>query len=454
MGLEKHCGSRFSLLDDAKGIVGYKTFKSITISLEADSNTKQVCEDEKFMNQTYKRKPDPDARRWAIISLASIPLIMTLGNSMLIPILPIMEKELDITALQSSLIITAYSIMAIVLIPVAGYLSDRFGRKIVIVPSLVITGIGGFVAGWAAWKMQNPYIVILIGRILQGIGASGASPIVLPLVGDMFQRDADASATLGIIETSNTVGKVLSPILGAVLAAVVWFLPFFSIPLFCLVSVLLVIFLIKKKKETKEETFTFDKYQTMLKDVFSKHFKWLVAVFLIGAILMFILFGFLFYLSSVLEDDFSYTGIWKGLLLAIPLLALAVSSYIAGKKIKGHLIVMKWVTFTGIVIAGVSVAIIPFMKHPIYLLAIFFICGAGIGMALPALDALITESLDKRVRGSVSAIYSAMRFAGVAAGPPVAALLMKYHMIWMSALLVVFALGASILAYRNITPEK
>src|SRR5699024_8592693 len=160
------------------------------------------------------------------------------------------------------------------------------------------------------------------------------------------------------------------------------------------------------------------------------------------------------YLSSVLEDDFSYTGIWKGLLLAIPLLALAVSSYIAGKKIKGLLIVMKWVTFTGIVIAGVSVAIIPFMKHPIYLLAIFFICGAGIGMALPALDALITESLDKRVRGSVSAIYSAMRFAGVAAGPPVAALLMKYHMIWMSALLVVFALGASILAYRNITPEK
>src|SRR5699024_8302675 len=99
---------------------------------------------------------------------------------------------------------------------------------------------------------------------------------------------------------------------GAVLAAVVWFLPFFSIPLFCLVSVMLVIFLIKKKKETKEETFTFDKYQTMLKDVFSKHFKWLVEVFLIGAILMFILFGFLFYLSSVLEDDFSYTGIWKG----------------------------------------------------------------------------------------------------------------------------------------------
>src|SRR5699024_11833914 len=112
---------------------------------------------------------------------------------------------------------------------------------------------------------------------------------------------------------------------------------------------------------------------------------------------------------------------------------------IDGNELKGSLICMKWVAFNGIINAGVVVVIIPFLKHSIYFLAIFFICGAGIGMALPALDALITESLDKRVRGSVSAIYSAMRFAGVAAGPPVAALLMKYHMIWMSALLVVFA---------------
>src|SRR5699024_9045041 len=141
------------------------------ISLEADSNTKQVCEDEKFMNQTYKRKPDPDARRWAIISLASIPLIMTLGNSMLIPILPIMEKELDITALQSSLIITAYSIMAIViyahvchasllissscimwfvLLLVAVFFWYQFELKIVFVRALVLTGIGGVVRGGAS----------------------------------------------------------------------------------------------------------------------------------------------------------------------------------------------------------------------------------------------------------------------------------------------------------------
>lgn len=373
---------------------------------------------------------------------------------MLIPILPVMEKKLDISSLQSSYIITVYSIVAILFIPIAGYLSDRYGRKIVIVPALILTGIGGLIAGFAAWKMEQAFTVILIGRILQGIGASGAMPIVLPLVGDMFRRDNEASATLGIIETSNTIGKVLSPILGSALAAIVWFLPFFSIPVFCTISVLMILFLIKNKKENDDKPMPFKEYWGQIKDVFREHKRWLIAIFLIGAILMFILFGFLFYLSNTLEDKFDFKGIKKGLLLAIPLLALSIASYITGRKIASRLRLMKWITFTGIVLAGCSVAVISFMDHFIYLIIIFLVCGIGIGMALPCMDSLITESLDKNVRGAVTSIYSSMRFIGVAAGPPVIAVLMKQNIFWMVSLLTIFALGAGFLAFRNIDPEK
>jgi len=395
-----------------------------------------------------------DEKRWAIISLASVPLIMTLGNSMLIPILPLMEKKLDITTLQSSYIITVYSVVAIIFIPIAGYLSDRWGRKKILVPALIITGIGGLIAGLASWLMENPYYIILAGRVLQGLGASGAMPIVLPLVGDMFRRDDEASETLGIIETSNTVGKVLSPILGAGLTAIIWFLPFFSIPVFSAISVLMIIFMIKTNKEKREEPMPFKKYWQLIKEVFREHKRWLVAVFIIGAILMFILFGFLFYLSSILEDKFNIDGIKKGLLLAIPLLALSIASYVTGKRIKGNLVVMKWVSFIGIVLAGFSVAVISFMDHFIYLLIIFLVCGTGIGMALPCLDSLITESIEKTVRGAVTSIYSSMRFIGVAAGPPVIALLMKGNIIWIVAILTIFAIGAGFLAFRNIQPEE
>lgn len=397
-----------------------------------------------------------EEKRWAIISLASVPLIMTLGNSMLIPILPVMEKELDISKLQSSYIITVYSIVAIICIPIAGYLSDRYGRKKVLVPALILAGIGGGIAGLAAWLMDNAFLVILAGRILQGIGASGAMPIVIPLVGDMFRRDDEASATLGIIETSNTVGKVLSPILGSALTAIIWFLPFLSIPVFCAISVLMIIFLIKDKKEEKEEDepMPFKKYWQIMKEVFREHKRWLIAIFIIGAILMFILFGFLFYLSSILEEKFNIDGIKKGLLLAIPLLALSIASYITGKRIKDNLKVMKWVSFIGIVLAGCSVAVISFMDHFIYLLIIFLVCGTGIGMALPCLDSLITESIEKTIRGAVTSIYSSMRFIGVAAGPPVIAILMKKNIFWIVALLTIFAIGAGFLAFRNIRPES
>lgn len=390
-------------------------------------------------------------RRWIILSLASIPLIMTLGNSMLIPILPVMEHTLHISKLESSYIITVFSVVAIIFIPISGYLSDQFGRKTVILPSLIITGMGGLIAGWASWQMEEPFVMILVGRILQGIGASGAFPVVLPLVGDIFQDDKLASKTLGMVETSNTVGKVLSPILGSALAAIVWFMPFFAIPVFCIISACLVGFLIKKKEGGEKRT-RVKEYIQLIRDVFHEHRTWLIAVFVIGAILMFILFGFLFYLSSVLEDTFGYKGIWKGVLLGIPLLALSVASYISGKLIKDRLIVMKWVTFSGIIISGLSVFAIPFMNHPVYLLSIFFICGTGIGMSLPSLDALITNTLDKKVSGVITSIYSAMRFIGVAAGPPVIALLMKQHISWMVGVLTIVALGASILAYRNIKP--
>lgn len=373
---------------------------------------------------------------------------MTLGNSMFIPMLPILEKELSISKLESSYMITFYSVVAILFIPLAGYLSDWFGRKRVILPALLITAVGGLLSGIAAWKMDNPYMLILIGRILQGIGASGAMPVVLPLVGDIFHRDDEASSTLGIIETANTAGKVLSPILGAALAMIVWYVPFFAIPVFSISSGILIYFFIEKKAEPGKKL-VFRQYWQDIRAVFKEHGKWLYAVYTIGAIVMFMLFGFLFYLSSILEDTYDFTGVKKGLLLAIPLFALSAASFLAGKWVQGELKKMKWVTFIGIVIAGCAVSVSTLFEHYIYVIVIFFIAGIGIGIVLPCLDARITENVEKDIRGAVMAFYSSMRFIGVALGPPIIALLMKKSIIWIAILLTALALVAGVLAFKS-----
>nr|WP_256444545.1 MFS transporter [Terribacillus sp. DMT04] len=408
---------------------------------------------DKFMATTKKtsNSSSPKNMRWAIVALASIPLIMTLGNSMLLPVLPLMEDELGISKLQSSFIITFYSIVAIIFIPVAGFLSDRFGRKVVILPSLIIAGAGGLIAGIFSVVSESPYLWIMIGRILQGVGVAGAAPVVLPLVGDMFEKEEDVSATLGIVETANTLGKVLSPVLGALLAGFLWYLPFYAIPVFCAISFALVLFLIKKPKDDKKGN-DFKTFLESTKATFHKHGGWLTAIFLIGAILMFILFGILFYLSTVLEEKYGMHGIVKGAVLAIPLAALCLASYLTGKWIKSNAKLMKWITFTGIVCAGVITIALYFSKDVIFMMAVFLIAGIGIGAGLPCLDSLITSNMEKDVRGTITALFSAMRYVGVAAGPPVVALLLQTELIWLIVTFSSTAFIAALLTLKFIKP--
>lgn len=413
--------------------------------------TIQPIKDSKKKKKDTKNKPSN--QKWAVLSISSIPLVMTLGNSMLIPVLPVMESKLGISAFQTSMIITIYSILAIIFIPFAGFLSDHIGRKKVIIPSLILAAIGGLISAWAGWKMDDPYTMILIGRALQGIGASGAFPIVLPLVGDMFKTEEEVSSSLGLIETSNTLGKVLSPVLGAFLAGFVWYLPFFSIPVFSLISVLLVFFLVKTPAK-RQKPLPFKEFWNTIKTTFKNNWKWLYAVFIIGIILMFVLFAVLYYLSDTLEKVYEIKDLKKGLYLAIPLGGLCIASYITGKLIKENKVLMKWIIVGGTILLAVSIAILSFSKVMWIMITLFLLAGIGIGVALPCLDAFITSGIEKQERGSISSIYSSMRFIGVAAGPPVMTIMMKHAENSLFYILSGLSLLGVIITFFAIKPEK
>lgn len=389
-----------------------------------------------------------------LAALASIPLIMTLGNSMLIPILPQIAKEIHISSLQVSFLITAYAVVAILLIPIAGYFSDKWGRKKIIIPSLIVAGIGGGVAGAASWigGGASIYWIVLGGRVLQGIGAAGAFPIVLPLVGDMFDDDNEVSHSLGIIETSNTFGKVISPILGALLGAWAWYVPFLSIPILCVLSLLLVLFLVHEP-ERKDSGQPLREFISSIKQVFKEKGRWLYAIFAIGGICMFLLFGVLFYLSDQLEKKHGLEGILKGLVLAIPLAALCLASYLTGKRIGKDKRLMKWCGVGGLVLATGSLFGISLFNNIYYVIACLILCGVGIGIVLPSSDALITEGIEKKLRGSITSIYSSMRFIGVSLGPPVISLLIgSGHMALFIVVGTVSLIGV-ILLLTLVKPE-
>ncbi|MGV3487222.1 MAG: MFS transporter [Tuberibacillus sp.] len=387
-----------------------------------------------------------------VAAIGSIPLIMTLGNSMLIPILPTMKAKLDLTQFQVSLTITVFSVVAAIFIPILGYLSDRFSRKVIILPSLFLYGIGGILAGLAAAWFSNSYGWILAGRTLQGIGAAGTASIAMALTGDLYDK-AQESKVLGVVEASNGFGKVLSPIIGSLVALVVWYAAFFVFPVFCVISIFLT-WVFVKEKEKKKEPPALKKYIQGMGSVFKKEGRWLLTAYLAGAVCLFTLFGILFYLSDVLEKYYHIDGVKKGLILAIPLLVMCTTSYITGSKIGKKQSLMKKLIVTGLAFMTLSYGILAFVNGLVLFIAVLVISSLGTGLVLPCLNSFITNAVGKERRGFVTSLYSSVRFLGVAIGPPVFGKLMDWSVKGMFLSIAGLTLVCGILALFLIRVKK
>ncbi|UKS24020.1 MFS transporter [Paenibacillus sp. HWE-109] len=360
---------------------------------------------------------------WAYIAIATIPLVLVLGNSMLVPILPDMQEKMGITRFQSSLVITLFSIAAGLIIPVSGYLSDRFTRKAVIIPSLIVYGAAGVLAGFAA--VWNSYPILITARAIQGLGAAGTAPIAMALVGDLY-KGGQASKALGLIEASNGTGKVVSPIIGSLLALITWYAPFFAFPIFCVLALLAVIFLIKEPpREQKADPLRV--YLGQIRDILQQKGRWLIPAFFAGSITLFILFGVLFYLSQILEEaPYHIEGVRKGLILAIPLLGMVITSYTTGAKIKQNGTLMRWLMNIGLILMTAALALAIFLNSNLYVfIGLLTLSGIGTGLLLPCLNTLITGSVERNQRGMITSLYNSLRFIGVAFGPPLFGWLMS-----------------------------
>ncbi|RAP77973.1 MFS transporter [Paenibacillus montanisoli] len=386
-------------------------------------------------------------------ALATVPLVLVLGNSMLVPILPDMERELGISTFQASLVITLFSVAAGLIIPISGYLSDRFTRKAVILPSLAVYGIAGIAAGVGA--VMHSYWLLIAARALQGIGAAGTSPIAMALVGDMY-RDGSESEALGLIEASNGAGKVISPIIGSLLALMAWYAPLFAFPLFCAGSFAAMMFLIKEPPNENKTKTPVKQYISDIVKVFKEKGRWLISAFVSGSLGLFILFGVLFRLSDVLEEaPYRVDGVAKGGVLAIPLLFLVVTAYVTGRHIKNNGKLMRRLMMIGLTVMSGALAAAAFMHANIYALIGFAaLSSTGTGLLLPCLNTLITGAVDREHRGMVTSLYSSLRFLGVAFGPPLFGWIAKRSDTLLYGIVAALSLGALLIIVFLVHPPK
>jgi ACDE family multidrug resistance protein len=380
-----------------------------------------------------------------LLSLSLVPFIMVLGNSMLIPVLPKIQSSLNITPFQVSMLITMFSIPAGLTIPLAGVLSDQVGRKKVVIPALCIYAAGGLVAGLSPMLNVGTYPLLLAGRVIQGIGAAGTAPIAMALAGDIFVKQ-QRSKVLGIMEAANGLGKVVSPILGALVGLIAWYATFWLFPLLCIPAALAVWFFIEEPKDKKTNQ-SLSAYFSSLKKIFKKKSNLLLPSFFAGLVVLFSLFGLLFYLSELLEKTHKIDGVIKGFYLAIPVLAMAAASYGTGIYIKKRSKQVKIIVVGGLVFTGLGLLAMAFFTNLYYYLGATALVGIGTGPVLACLNTIVTGSVASDERGLVTALYGSVRFIGVALGPPFFSVLMKSPKLITFGIVAIIAGLAAVLFY-------
>ena len=118
---------------------------------------------------------------WLTLAILSSTLLTVFfSETMLLPAIPEIINDLDISYGTAAWIFSAYLIVAAVMTPVAGRLSDLFGKKKVLLSLLVI-----YITGLIAGGFADNITFLLISRIIQGVGLA-AIPAAFSLLRDTF----------------------------------------------------------------------------------------------------------------------------------------------------------------------------------------------------------------------------------------------------------------------------
>jgi MFS family permease len=148
---------------------------------------------------------------WKMLAILScIATMVMYAETMLIPAIPDLIRDFHVSYSMSSWILTSYLIAGAVMTPIAGKLSDIYGRKKILLIIMVIYVIGVSIAGFAS----DIYFMIF-ARVIQGIGIS-MFPITFGMIRDQFPREK-ISIGQGVISSMFASGAIIGLTVGGII---------------------------------------------------------------------------------------------------------------------------------------------------------------------------------------------------------------------------------------------
>ena len=356
------------------------------------------------------------------------------------PLLPLFAAGLGANATYLGFIVSASTLTGMLLKPLFGILSDRWGRWIWFFIGTLLFTIVPFFYLWIENTQQ-----LFILRLLHGTATAIYGPVTVAWVIEQGKGggriDNYCAERLGWFGIARSAGYMLGPVLAAALLTI--FEPevvFTAIGIFSSIAFLPVILLKKHSFFVR----TSKRWRLQFKDAMRSGFQ-TAEIWFAG------LMEFVFYIGLYSAKTFlplyalqqDIPVLWVGLFFTTQELTHILARPFGGRLSdrKGNLPVIS----AGMMLAALSMGLIPFATspQPLLLLAVGF--GLAQALIFPSIIALYAQKIDPRHTGAGAGIIGSFKNAGKIAGPIIGGLIIDWHdlswMLWiMAALLAVWSL--------------
>jgi len=185
-----------------------------------------------------------------LLIIFMIQFTEVLGFSSVMPIIPFLGLSLGLNAFQVGLILSIFSICQLFASPITGKLSDRFGRKPLLLFSQTSTVIGFFLLGIA-----NNVWILVAARLVDGLLGSNMT-VSQAYISDVTNPKY-RTKTYGYSSAIFGAGLVFGPVIGGILSTINYSVPMFFAAGVSLLSILLVVIFLPESLATKENKINF-----------------------------------------------------------------------------------------------------------------------------------------------------------------------------------------------------
>lgn len=309
-----------------------------------------------------------------------VTLMAVLGSSSVSPAFPEVRQQFGVSVGQVGLLITVFTLPGVFLTFFAGALSDRFGRKRILVPSLLLFGSAG-----GACALAPNFETLLLLRVLQGVGAASLGALNVTLVGDLFSG-RERTTALGYNSSVLNVGTASYPAIGGALAAFGWYYPF-ALPLLAIPVALLVLFSLRNPEPRNDQELK-EKAQSVWERAKN---GCVIGLFANTFVVFVILFGALIaYLPSFMSERFGSGSLFIGLVLASTSITAALASTQAGRLAERFS--EKVLIRTSYLLYAVSLCLVPLVPSVWLLFVPTVLFGVAQTLNLPNAFSLLNEA--------------------------------------------------------------